>query len=92
MASANDETSRDPKSWKLQASNDATQWVDLDTQTGQAFATRWEKKSYDLAVATSYKYFRLYITARQGEGSVGDFQLAEWQLFGSGVFDSYNFV
>jgi len=88
LASANDETSRDPKSWKLQASNDATQWVDLDTQTGQAFATRWEKKSYDLAVATSYKYFRLYITARQGEGSVGDFQLAEWQLFGSGVFDN----
>lgn len=85
LASADDQATRDPKNWKLQASNDGNQWVDISTQTDQIFDKRWLKKTYNVTTSTAYTYFRLYITARQGEGSVADFQLGEWQLFGTGL-------
>ncbi len=81
LGSAADVPEKDPKAWKLQASNDGQTWTDLDTQSTQTFEARYLKKQYDLSVASAYTYFRLYITGINGDP--GEFQLSEWQLYGS---------
>lgn len=77
LTSANDASGRDPKDWKIQASNDGTTWVDLDTRTGETFATRGLTKRYDFTNTTEYKIYRFSVTANNGDGL---FQLAEWGL------------
>jgi hypothetical protein len=81
LASGNGATDANPKSWKLQASNNGTDWVDIDTQTNQTFADRCQLKKYALSVSEQYKYFRLIVTERNGSNS--ELRLAEWQLYGS---------
>lgn len=76
----------DPKSWKLQASEDGKRWIDVDTQNNQTFETRYQKKQYDTSVVEAYTYFRLFVSDRQGNGD--RFQLAEWQLFGTALADN----
>lgn len=73
----------DPKSWKLQASEDGKKWTDIDVQNNQLFEARYQKKQYDTQVAKTYTYFRLFVSERQG--SSDRFQLAEWQLFGTAL-------
>lgn len=75
----------DPKSWKLQASEDGEKWVDLDAQNGQVFEARLQKKQYNVSATKAYTYFRLFVSERQG--SSNRFQLAEWQLFGTALAD-----
>ncbi|RIA09299.1 uncharacterized protein DUF4998 [Flavobacteriaceae bacterium MAR_2010_72] len=82
LTSGNDAPSRDPKDWRLAGSNDQTIWVDLDTRSGESFAGRNETKEYTINSTTSYKYYRLYITANNGDGL---FQLSEWRLYESDV-------
>ena len=77
LTSANDASGRDPKNWKVQASNDGTTWVDLDTRTGETFASRGLTKRYDFTNTTEYKIYRISVTANGGDGL---FQLAEWGL------------
>lgn len=84
LITAGDSQDGDPKSWKLQASNDGENWVDLDTQNGQIFEARYQKKQYDVSdVNKAYTYFRLSVSERQGDNN--RFQLAEWQLFGTAL-------
>jgi predicted alpha-1,2-mannosidase len=67
LASANDSPERDPKAWALQGSNDAQAWTDLDTQTNQSFAARFQQNDYKLAApSAAYKYYRLNVTANNG--------------------------
>lgn len=73
----------DPKSWRLQGSEDGKTWNDLDTETNQVFETRYQKKQYDVSVEKAYTFFRLLISERQG--SSDRFELAEWQLFGTAL-------
>jgi hypothetical protein len=77
LTSANDAPSRDPKDWKIQGSNDGTTWVNLDTRTGETFATRGLTKRYNFTNTTDYKVYRFSVTAI-GSGTL--FQLAEWGL------------
>jgi hypothetical protein len=77
LTSGNDAPSRDPKNWILAGSNDEATWVSLDTRNNESFAGRNETKEYNFSSTTSYKYYRLYITANNGDGL---FQLSEWRL------------
>lgn len=88
LTSSNGQPNNDPKSWKLQASNDDINWVDIDEKENISFDKRCEYKLFEVNPETAYKYFRLYVTARKST-ALG-FQLAEWELFGtsgSGIFN-----
>lgn len=50
----------DPKSWKLQASEDGKKWTDIDVQNNQLFEARYQKKQYNTQVAKTYTFFRLF--------------------------------
>ncbi len=89
LTSSNDNPNNDPKSWILQGSNDDTNWTDLNTQTDIIFNSRCERKEFNVSTVATYKYFRLFITARAS--TITGFQLAEWELFGtttSGIRES----
>ncbi|MNO17907.1 F5/8 type C domain protein [compost metagenome] len=78
ITSANDVPGRDPKNWTLQGSNNGTSWTTLDTRTNEAFATRFLKKTYTFSNTTAYAYYRLNISANNGEPHL---QLAEIGLY-----------
>ena len=83
ITSANDEPKRDPKDFKVQASNDGKTWVDVDAQTGVTWAqptntNRHSQKKFKLKAETdAYKFYRLDITATNGADIV---QLSEFEL------------
>jgi hypothetical protein len=79
LTSANDADGRDPKNWKILASNDNTTWKELDTQTNQAFDARKKTVRYEYTNNDSYKYYRFAISELKG-GISGLFQLAEWRM------------
>jgi F5/8 type C domain len=79
ITSANDYSGRDPKNWTLQASNDGTTFRTLDTRVGEQFVDRYQERSFSFTNSTAYRYYRLSISANNGDGFL---QLAEWQLFG----------
>lgn len=79
IASANDVPGRDPKSWQFQGSTNGTNWVTLDTQTGQAFAARYQFNTYNLANIVAFPYYRLNITTNNGDAA--GIQLSELQLY-----------
>ncbi|WP_228745130.1 discoidin domain-containing protein [Paenibacillus sp. S150] len=78
ITSANDVPGRDPKSWTLQGSNNGTSWTTLDTRINEAFASRFLKKTYTFSNAAAYTYYRLNISANNGEPHM---QLAEIGLY-----------
>jgi len=67
----------DPKSWTLSASKDSIAWEVLDAKTDFTFADRKEKKLFSITDNTSYRYFKLDITANNG-GIIT--QIADWGL------------
>ena len=71
----------DAKSWKLQASNNGTDWFDIDEKTGQTFANRNYMNEYALSVSENYIHFRLIIT--ESNENASEICLSEWQLYGS---------
>jgi len=78
ITSANDSPGRDPKNWTLKGSNDGSNWTTLDTRTNETFAGRFQKKSYTFPNATPYLYYRLDVSANNGDPYL---QLAEIGLF-----------
>ncbi|MBW8869620.1 MAG: alpha-L-fucosidase, partial [Acidobacteriales bacterium] len=79
IASANDVPGRDPKNWQLQGSTNGVNWVTLDTRANQSFAARYAFNTYSLPNILAFPYYRLNITANNGDGS--GIQLSEFQLF-----------
>ena len=79
LASANDSPGRDPRDWKLQGSQDGSSWTTIDTQTGQSFDSRFQRKQYTADNTTAYLYYRLNVTANHGDGLVqlGDFLISD---------------
>ena len=86
LMAANDAPEKDPKAWKLEASSNGTEWIALDNQSNQVFTSRYQKKQNDIATTHTYTWFRLSISERNG--SADGFQLAEWQLYGGGLFEN----
>jgi hypothetical protein len=69
-----------PKTWTFQGSNDNSTWTTLDTQTNAASWGANEKRSYAFSNTTTYRYYRINITANQG----GTFtSLVEAEFYGS---------
>jgi len=77
--SANDVPGRDPKNWQFQGSQDGSSWTTLDTQSGQTFAYRWQQNTYTIGNTTAYRYYRLNVTANNGDPS--GLQLSEVGLW-----------
>ncbi|MDQ3815092.1 MAG: discoidin domain-containing protein, partial [Armatimonadota bacterium] len=67
VASAFDVPGRDPKDWEFQGSNDGSTWTTLDTQNNQTFDQRFQMKTYTVASPAAYRYYRLNITANNGD-------------------------
>jgi len=57
-----------PNSWTMQGSADGSTWVTVDTQTGQVF-TNPQTLTYTVAAPVSYRYWRLNITANNGDAT-----------------------
>jgi Rib/alpha/Esp surface antigen-like repeat protein len=78
LASANDAPGRDPRDWTLQGSADGESWTDLDTRAGESFTDRFQTRGFEFENGDAYEYYRLDITANNGDGLT---QMAEFQLF-----------
>jgi len=79
VVSANDRVGRDPRDWQFQGSNDGSTWTTLDAQGSQLFANRYQQNTYTLASPAAYRYYRLNITANNGDATFTD--LAEVGLY-----------
>lgn len=51
-----------PSAWQLQASNDLTNWVTLDTQSGITWSSTSDIKSFYFNNTTAYQAYRMYVT------------------------------
>jgi hypothetical protein len=79
LTSANDVPERDPASWILSGSNDGQSWTDLDVQIGESFASRFERREYQVETDQFYRWYQL----RAENTSGGATQLAELELYGA---------
>ena len=85
ITSANDVPGRDPRNWRFEGSNDNATWATLDTRSDQEFGQRFATKTYQTQTAGTYRYYRLTITANNGNretflGGTGLVQLSEFRL------------
>jgi hypothetical protein len=78
VSAGSDVPGRDPKDWQFQGSSDGSTWTTLDTQTTQAFAIRYQAHAYSIASPAAYRYYRLNITANNGDAT--GLQFAELSL------------
>ncbi|MEH2148763.1 discoidin domain-containing protein [Nostoc sp.] len=73
-----------PRNWKLQGSNDANNWVDLDSQVNNTTLTA-NSQWLSIPVANSnvaYTNFRIYMTGNNSS-SYGHLVLGEVELYGT---------
>ena len=78
FTSGNDASSRDPRDWEIQGSNDGETWETLDTRTQYYFSERIQTREFYFDNNTAYRYYRLDITSNNGASL---FQMQEWRLF-----------
>ena len=72
---------RNPKSWVLKGKlNKGADWSTIDSKTDNTEMGAYSNKEYDFTATSpgTYQYFRLDITANQGDG--GHMQLSEMKL------------
>ncbi len=81
-ADTNTNSGRNPKSWVLQgkADKNAATWTPIDSKTDNTEMGAFSNKEYAFTANNpgTYQYFRLDITANQGDGYM---QLSEMKLF-----------
>src|ERR1019366_3748662 len=60
---------RAPKNWTFEGSNNGSTWTTLDTQTNQ---TSWTSvpKFYSFSNSTAYRYYRLNVSANNGDAQL----------------------
>jgi hypothetical protein len=81
-----------PKNWTMQGSNDNSTWTTVDTRTNQTSWGASQTRVYVCATqTTAYRYFRLNITANNGDPTYTD--VGELSLYSSAanakVLNSY---
>ncbi len=82
FTAANDLPERDPRTWKLEGSNDGAAWTLLDERAGEpVFAERFATKSYEIARPAAFRYFRFTFAPNPG---ATHFQVAGIALEGVG--------
>jgi hypothetical protein len=78
VISSNNGVARDPKDWQLLGSNDGITWQTLDAQSNQVSTQPYTLKRYPVSRPGSYRYYRLNITANNGDTTstgIGEFGL-----------------
>lgn len=79
-------STRDPKSWTFEGSNDGSSWTVLDTRTNQAWSQPSTLNKYTFANTTAYLYYRLNVSANNGDAylAVAEMMLASTLADSSG--------
>jgi hypothetical protein len=79
LTTANDskEYNRNPKSWRLEASQDKLTWDLLDTKQDMKFESNFQNKVYDFKNEVAYKYYRITFLSNAGDDL---FQMSEWTM------------
>jgi hypothetical protein len=86
---------RSPKNWTFEGSNDNTTWTVLNTQTNQTDWGTGEKRVYEFLNNTVYRYYRIYITANNGDGQlceIGQMELMEGIAYSQSGATSLNYL
>jgi len=79
LTSGGDAQERDPKDFRVQGSNNGTDWTTVDERTGELFTGRGETRSFTLATPSpAYTYYRLDVQAVR-DPSKNILQLAGWE-------------
>src|SRR5258708_8181106 len=83
LTSANDFPQRDPKDWRLLASNDGGQnWTTLDSRKGELFSERHQRRVFALANHAAFNVYRLQIDRVRDPSGADSVQLAEIEAMG----------
>jgi len=77
LTSANDAQGRDPKSWRILASNNGTDWVEVDKRVEEEFPQRFQTRRFEFNNNNSYTHYRIHFDENRGDGL---WQLAEWRV------------
>ncbi|GHE36591.1 BT_3987 domain-containing protein [Sphingobacterium griseoflavum] len=77
FTSGNDADTRDPKTWRLEGSNNGTEWTVLDTRTDQVFTSRTQTRRFEFANTDAYTRYRIVVVANNGATL---FQMSEWRM------------
>ncbi|MBT2484078.1 MULTISPECIES: GH92 family glycosyl hydrolase [unclassified Microbacterium] len=79
LTSGNDAPERDPRDFRVQASNNGTDWVTVDERTGEQFSARGETRTFELATPSEpHLFYRLDVLATRTP-SANIVQLADWE-------------
>jgi len=71
-------TLRAPNTWTMQGSPDGSTWTTLDTQAGQGGWSDGELRNFTCATPGTFRYFKLNITADNGDPNL---EVAELYLY-----------
>ncbi|MEC0306885.1 hypothetical protein P4H67_08960 [Paenibacillus lautus] len=55
-----------PKSWTFEGSNDAINWIVLDTKTDETNWTQYSTREYRINNENAYMYYRIYVSDNNG--------------------------
>lgn len=75
-----EESSRNPKDWSLQGSNNGTSWTTLDVRAGVTW-TPGEAKTFELSGPAEWTMYRVLFTANQGGDSYVHVRGLEFQAY-----------
>jgi hypothetical protein len=86
---------RSPNAWTVQGSNDGSTWTTLDTRTAQTNWASLETRMFAVTGAAAWRYFKLNVTANNGDATyteIGEIQFQQngtgygWKAATSGAF------
>lgn len=77
FTSGNDAESRDPKTWRLEGSNDDSNWTTLDTRTDETFSSRTLTRRFEFDNSEAFTRYRVVVVANNGATI---FQMSEWRV------------
>ena len=80
--SASLDATRAPSAWTFDGSNDGSSWTTLDSRTGETLWSRPDVRIFYFANNTPYRYYRLHLTASNGNTYLELYQL---EYFDSGI-------
>lgn len=60
---------RAPKTWTFEGSNDNSSWTTINTQTNVAAWAAGEKRTFATSNVVAYRYYRINVSANQGDAS-----------------------
>ncbi|SNS59433.1 alpha-1,2-mannosidase, putative [Micrococcales bacterium KH10] len=71
-----------PQSWRLQGSNDGSNWVTVDERSGETFQWRTQTRPFSVASPAAYPRYRLVV--QNSSSTAGSLKIAELELLVDG--------